>query len=183
MRPAENDEPDWIRLRLVLAQAHRQYADKLAKSDPRDKAVLISREAARRLARFVARYSGPYQEAGRLLVRRSRAALLRPGPFQKTPPRRLKRPDSRGTDAIAEMQSAEYFLANVPARSKRETNEQVRARVAEEACRDGGDRAVETHEALDNLTLALEVIRRRYARGGLEPRAAACWPTSIYVDR
>ena len=65
---SEHEDPDWMLLRLVLAQVHRQYFDELRAKNPRDPQVKIARETARKLARAVARVPGEYQETARTLL-------------------------------------------------------------------------------------------------------------------
>lgn len=141
MRPAESEEPDWILLRLRLARANKLQADALAEQDPRDPLVLESRDAARRLARIVSRLPSEYQEQGRMLLAEipGGVAVARVG--EKEEPKNFEEARVRATEAISEMESAEYFLENVPERLRHETDEAVRKelqdklKVAEETAR------------------------------------------------
>jgi tetratricopeptide (TPR) repeat protein len=70
MRPNEINKPEWLKMRLLLAEAHRLWADELKAKNPRDKQVRRSQNQARKLARDVARFPGDYQDQARALLAR-----------------------------------------------------------------------------------------------------------------
>ena len=72
------------------------------KGPPR-KSPAASREAARTLARDVARIPGPYQEEGRTLLAESPGGVAAARNEPREPPQTFEEARSRGTDAIAEM--------------------------------------------------------------------------------
>ncbi len=155
MRPAESKEDDWVQLRLALARANKRYADQLAKENPRDNLVKSSREAARRLARAVSRLPGPYQEDGRMLLAEipGGVSAARNAPREKA--KTFEQARSRGTEAIAEMQSAQYFLANVPERLQKEKKEEIREELRKKLKEAEENVTRRRREATDNLLLAL----------------------------
>ncbi len=154
-RPAEEENPDWILLRLKLARAHKLYADQLAEKDPRDDQIKVSREAARKLARAVSRMPSDYQEEGRMLLAEIPGGVAAARIDAREPAQTFEEARTRGTDAISEMQSAQYFLDNVPERIERETDEKVKAELQQQLQTQQETMVLKRREAMDNLLLAL----------------------------
>jgi hypothetical protein len=156
IRPAERDEEDWVRLRLLLARAHTRYADQTAQKDPRDDIVRTSRDEARKLARMVARRPGPYQEEGRMLLAEIPGGVAAAKVGERQEAQNFEEARQRATEAIAEMQSAEYFLEKVPERLEDETNDAVRKELQNKLETAADTVTRKRQEARENLQLAMQ---------------------------
>ncbi len=157
MRPAEAEEPDWLQLRLLVAQAHKLHADEVAAKNPRDDVVKTSRETARRLAHAVARRPGEFQEAARQLVAEIPGGVAVAKVGEQPPPENFQEARVRATDAIAEMQSAEYLLQEIPDRLPKEQDAEVRTELETKLAAAPATVAAKRQEARENLLLALEL--------------------------
>lgn len=157
MRPAESEELEWIRLRLLLAQAHQRYADQLVETNPRDDSIKASRKAARRLARTVSRFPSSYQDEAHELLAEIPGGVPAARFDTEEAPETFEEARRRGTDAISEMQNAQYIVDTVPEKLGTKTDEKAKENLrrkletAEEAQR------LKRHEAKENLQLALRL--------------------------
>ncbi len=156
-RPAEEENPDWILLQLKLARAHKAFAEQLAQKNPRDNQIKESRDAARKLARVVSRLPSEYQEQGRVLLAEIPGGVAVARVETREPAKTFEEARTRGTDAISEMQTAQYFVDSVPERLEREPDEQVKAQLEQQLKQQKEAITLKRGEAMDNLTLALSL--------------------------
>jgi len=159
IRPAEYDDSDWVLLRLVLARANHQYAESLAAKNARDPQVKLSREAAVKLARAVARVPGQYQEEARTLLTELPTSLPVARTEAEKPPKDFEEAKNRANEAVSEMKSAEFSLETIPERLERETDAGVKAELqknldeAKEAVARNRQQALELFQAALGLAV------------------------------
>ncbi|MEX2025914.1 MAG: hypothetical protein WEH44_01415, partial [Pirellulaceae bacterium] len=67
-RPDEDRTDEFMGMRVRIAKAYKQYADELKAADPRDPQSKQLLNSGRALVAKVARFRGPYQEAGRRML-------------------------------------------------------------------------------------------------------------------
>ncbi|MHB8969026.1 MAG: hypothetical protein ACYC3X_02995 [Pirellulaceae bacterium] len=157
VHPAEENDPDWLLLKLQLAKANLAHADLLQAKDPRDSQIKVARDDARGLARAVAKVPGAYQEEARTLL----AAI--PGGVQgarteaKPAATTFEEAKTNATEAVSEMQSAEFFLKAVPERLEKETEEAVKEELRQQLAT--AEEAVTRNRAaaMENLLAALQL--------------------------
>lgn len=66
--PQEEQDPDWLYLRLALARAHMRQAEEAATNRRNARAVTAARNEAEKQAKLVARFEGPLREEARQLI-------------------------------------------------------------------------------------------------------------------
>ena len=160
MRPAESEETDWLQLRLQVARAHKLYADQVFEKNPRDDVIKSSREAARRLARAVARRPGEYQEDARWLLTEIPGGVAVAKVGEQKPPENFEEARVRATDAISEMQSAEYMLKIGPERLQKEQDPAVRKELQDNLAKAATTVESKRQEARQNLLLAMRLANQ-----------------------
>ena len=124
MRPNETAQPDWLKMRLLLAEANLLYAEELAAKNPRDKQVRRSQIEARKLARDVARYPGDFQEQARALLARLPGGDTTEEVEEE--PENFAEAKEAAKEAIDAWQTAKLVVKVVPGRIQAETNMEVK---------------------------------------------------------
>lgn len=157
IRPAEETDADWIQLKLQLARANRAWAEVLQAKNPRDPQVAAARDAARQLARQVARAPGGDQEAARTLLRDLPGGGARTDTAAQPVASTFEEAKTNAVDAIAEMQNEQDFVVHVPERLERETNEDRREELREQLAVSEESIARNHAAAMDNLLRALQL--------------------------
>ena len=166
MRPNETGQPDWLKLRLQLAEAHLLYAKELAAKNPRDKQVRRSEIEARKLARDVARFSGDYQAQARTLL-----AKLPGGDTTKVEdvvPENFAEAKDAGKEAIGEWQTARLVLQLVPGRLQEETNADVKKELQEQLDEANKKVGSSLHRAIEFYRLAIGFSNAEVPSGEIE---------------
>ena len=120
IRPSEDAETDWLQLKLDLAQVHAAYATLLKKRDPRDVKARSHWDEARKLARAVAKIPSAAQMAAQTLLAELPRGLHNTQLPGKIVPKTFEQARRAGTEALANMRSAQFIIDHVPARLKRE---------------------------------------------------------------
>ncbi|MHB8955764.1 MAG: hypothetical protein ACYC4U_22525 [Pirellulaceae bacterium] len=157
IHPGEETDPDWMRLTLQLSRAHQALAEQLQVTNPRDPQIKAARENARQLARTVARVPGEFQAEARALL----AAI--PGGVPSAPTEEqpaaasFEEAKTRATEAVSEMQSAEFFLKNVPERLAKETEAAVQDELRQQLAAAEESHARHRAAAMTNLVQALRL--------------------------
>ncbi len=157
MRPNESSEPDWMSLRLKVADAHKRFADQLKAKDPRDKQVRQSYDEARKLARAVSRIPGEFQEAARLMLAELPGGVGLAAGAEKKKPETFEEARVAGRESLSAMQNADYILDSLQQRIEREKDEKIREEL--EASIEEARNTSESSrtEALEYLQLAMQM--------------------------
>jgi tetratricopeptide (TPR) repeat protein len=157
IRPAEENDPDWLLLKLRLAKANRAQADLLQANDPRDPLIKVARDDARRLARAVAKVPGDYQEEARTVLAAIPGGVPSARTEEKPAATTFEEAKTNATEAVSEMQSAEFFQKAVPERLEKETEESVKEELRQQLAT--AEESVTRNRALamENLLLALRL--------------------------
>ena len=157
MRPNETNHPDWLQLRLLLAEGHLFYAAKLKGENPRDKQVRRSEIQARKLARDVARFSGDYKEQAQALL----AKMPGGDNTAETPeddPETFAEAKDAAKEAIDGWSTAKLVLQVVPGRLQEETNVEVKQELQKQLAKAETKVASSLPRAVELYRLALGFV-------------------------
>lgn len=159
IRPAEEEQPNWLLLRLQLARAYKRYAEQLSEKKPRDDRIKSSRDSARQLARTVARLSSSYQQEARELLATipGGIAAADSGSEPSDSPETFEEARTRGTEAISAMQIADDLLDELPGQLQEATDEEAQADLRKKLKQAEETVPVKRREAKQHLQLALRL--------------------------
>jgi tetratricopeptide (TPR) repeat protein len=157
IRPAEDNDPDWVTLKLQLAKANRAYADELQAKDPRDPQIKAARDEARKLAREVSRAPGGNQEEARTVLAGIPGGVAGARVEQKPAATTFEEAKTNAVEAMSEMQSEQFFLTTAPGRLEKETDEGVKEELRQQLAAAQQSVTRNRESAMENLQLALHL--------------------------
>jgi len=157
MRPNETNRPEWLELRLLLAEAHLLYSGKLKAENPNDKQVRRSQIEARKLARDVARFSGEYQDQARALLAKMPGGDPTVDDPEETPETFAEAKDA-AKEAIDGWSTAKLVLQVVPGRLQEETNAEVKQELQKQLTEAEKKVASSLPRAIELYRLALQFV-------------------------
>lgn len=147
--------PEWLELKLRLAEAHKLLADQLAEKNPTDKQVKISRLEAKKLAFAVAREPGDFQsDARKLLADLPNVALPDEDEGEPTTFAEAREAGKEGLDLAQTARQSVALLTKRLATTKDEAN---KAEIAKQLEAAKANIPEGTAQAIDNFQLALEL--------------------------
>jgi hypothetical protein len=156
MRPNEMAQPDWLKMRLLLAEANLLYAEELAAKNPRDKQVRRSQIEARKLARDVVRFSGDYQEQARALLARLPGGDNTEMPEEE--PENFAEAKDAAKEAIDGWQTSKLVLKVLPGRIQEETNAEVKQELQKQLAEAEEKVGTSLHRAVELYRLAISMV-------------------------
>ena len=171
VRDAEEREPEWLGLRLLLAKAYLAQSQELAATGETSKEARAAEQArseARQLAVFVSKHAGPHQaEAQDILVRLGRPVIAKPA----TPPSTFAEAKDAGRDAIEALQTAALLVARVSENAGPESDAQAKAQLEKELAEAEQSLRLAREEAESTFSASLEAGRQRHGLGRSQSRA------------
>ena len=157
MRPNETNRPEWLQLRLLLADAHLLYSAKLKAENPSDKQVRRSQIEARKLARDVARFTGEYQDQARALLAKMPGGDTTADEPEGAPETFAEAKDA-AKEAIDSWSTAKLVLQVVPGRLQEETNAEVKQELQKQLTEAEKKVASSLPRAIELYRLALQFV-------------------------
>ena len=167
MRPNETNNPEWLQLRLLLAEAHLLYSGKLKAENPSDKQVRRSQIQARKLARDVARFSGDYQDQARALLSKMPGGDTTADAPEEAPETFAEAKDA-AKEAIDGWSTAKLVLQVVPGRLQEETNAEVKAELQKQLTEAEKKVASSLPRAVELYRLALQFVDKETPAGDIQ---------------
>ncbi|MCO6453903.1 MAG: hypothetical protein J5I93_01195 [Pirellulaceae bacterium] len=156
-RPIEAQDPEWLQLRLLTAQAYKLYSDDLKKTAPKDPQVNRAISEARKLANDVARYPGDLQQEARKLLSQLRGGEATEEE-QKPEPKTFAEAKDAGKEALDSLQTAGYVLRTIPAQLQKETDEAIKQELQQQIDEAQQKLATARDDARQYFQLALKYV-------------------------
>jgi hypothetical protein len=125
-RPAEGRQPEWLELRLALAEAQWGLAEAGKKAKANDPQVKRWESDARKNALYVSKQAGDLQAKARELVAKFGGPELAEDSGKKEPKTFSEAKDA-GREALDALQTANMVLQTYPPRIAGETDEKIKA--------------------------------------------------------
>ncbi|MCA9219939.1 MAG: hypothetical protein KDA71_06395, partial [Planctomycetales bacterium] len=124
-RPNEARNPDYMELRMMLAQLSIDYSNQLKKANPKDEQIAPMLKEAKTQLQFVAKYPNDLQQDARKLLAEvgggSAVSDERPEPTT------FEEAKVAGRETLGELQTAEQVLKVLPARLAKESDAKIKA--------------------------------------------------------
>ena len=114
-RPTEDRTDDMMGIRLAVARACKSYADELAKRNPRDPQIKVLLSNGRKLAAYVEKFPGGFQEPARKLLPEFSGGDAEVVTERKEPKSFLEA-STLAKEAIDAMQTANLLVKTLPPR-------------------------------------------------------------------
>lgn len=145
--------PEWLELKFRLAEAHKAFADNLAKKSPSDRQILVSRREAKILAFAVARDPGDFQAAARKLLTELPNVDL-PDEGNGEPTNFVEARDA-GKEALDKAQQYQQSLAVLTRKLKTTKDEETKANIQKQLESNKTGIPEETANAIKYFSLAM----------------------------